>query len=94
MDSLRPFGSYPVVTTSDPDAVYHEAERLMSKHRMYLPVHANTMAASIQSAQLNHTALLYFEYGVPTEIASSPLDGYSTVHVPIAGRLDIEHRGV
>lgn len=93
MESIRPLHAFPVVSATDPDDVYRAAEKLMSRHRMYLPQRTTTMRARIQAAQLETSALLWFEYGIPTEISSDPLEGYSTVHVPVAGRLEVEHDG-
>jgi AraC-like DNA-binding protein len=93
MESIRPLRAFPVVAASDPDDVYRAAAKLMSRHRMHLPQRTTTMRARIQAAQLETSALLWFEYGTPTEIFSDPLEGYSTVHVPMAGHLEVEHDG-
>ncbi|QJU53909.1 AraC family transcriptional regulator [Herbiconiux sp. KACC 21604] len=93
MDSVSPLREVRDLSSTSPDVVYREARRLMSDHRMYLPGRVRTMRASIRAARLERSALLSFEYGLATEICSAPLEGYSTVHVPVAGRLLVEHEG-
>lgn len=85
---------YPVIVASDPDLVHDAAVQLMSEHRMRLPSQTRSMRATIRSAPLQRTGLVYFEYGVPAEISSAPIEGYSTVHLPLAGAIELEADGV
>ncbi len=90
--AARPLEAFPAVATSDVDLLYHEAQRLMSRHSMYAPAHL-VASSLIRGARLGSTGLLYFEYGFGTEISSLSLEGYSTVHIPLEGALEFEDRG-
>lgn len=86
-------GGYPEVVTSDPELVHDTTQGLMSEHRMLLGRSTRTMHATIRSVPLQRTGLMFFEYGTETEIFSPLIQGYSTVHLPLAGSIDVEVNG-
>src|SRR5690606_21192526 len=92
-DAMTPrivLDGFPTVTDTDPHRVHRAPVGLMSEHRMSLPRQTREMSATIRTAPLDRTALMFFEYGVEAGISSAPLDGYSTLHLPLRGTIDLE----
>ena len=79
--------------TDDPAEAHARARRMMAEHRMRVTSRAVPFAAEVHHARLGGVRLLHFTYNAPVRISSSPLCDFATVHLPLAGALDVDHNG-
>ena len=79
--------------TDDPAEAHAHARRMMADHRMRLTNRAVQFAAEVHHARLGGVRLLHFTYNAPVRIWSAPLRDFATVHLPLAGGLDVDHNG-
>lgn len=86
-----PLGSFTVLRSSDPADAHRLATGLMNGHRMRLGDDAAGFEADIRSAPLGELSVSYFCYSAAVEISSAPLENFTTIHIPLRGRLEFAH---
>lgn len=89
--SSGPLGAFKVLDHGAPEEAHELAVGLMNRHRMRLATDADGFQADIRATPGSGMSMLYFAYGVPTEISSSPLPDFATAMLPLRGRLEHAH---
>lgn len=79
--------------TGDVDEAHARAEQLMTRHRMQVVHDDRPFAARIDTDEYDGLGVMHFSFGAEVLVESAPLEHFVTVHVPLAGRLHVEHRG-
>lgn len=93
MDSLSPaapLDAFRVLDHGAPEETHELAVGLMNRHRMRLGSNTEGFQADIRATPVAGVSMLYFSYGVATEINSSPCD-FFTAQLPLRGRLEHAH---
>ncbi|MEJ2888877.1 AraC family transcriptional regulator [Actinomycetospora aeridis] len=80
--------------TADPDDAHERTEALMTGHRMAVRRDGAPFGADVRWVAGEGLGLLRFSYGAAVEIRSHPLDAFATVHLPVRGGFQAEHRGM
>lgn len=95
----RPTSERPVdpparvtLRTRNLDEAHSVAQRLMTRHRMDVVGDTRPFEARIETDECDGLGLMHFSFGAEVEVDSAPLERFVAVHVPLAGRLRIEHR--
>jgi len=86
-----PLGAFKVLDHGAPEEAHELAVGLMNRHRMRLASDADGFQADIRATPVAGISMLYFSYGVPTEINSAPLPDFATAMLPLRGRLEHAH---
>lgn len=89
--AAAPLDSFRVFTSTEPSDVHDFASGLMTRHRMRFVGDSAGFEADIRAAPIGDLSVLYFSYSSAVEIASAPLEGFTTIHMPLQGRLDFAH---
>lgn len=89
--SAGPLGAFKVLDHGAPEETHELAVGLMNRHRMRLGPDAREFQADIRATPTGGVSMLYFSYGVATEINSAPLPDFTTVQLPLRGRMDYAH---
>ncbi len=84
-------GAFKVLDHGAPEETHELAVGLMNRHRMRLGSNASGFQADIRATPAGGVSMLYFSYGVATEINSAPLPDFTTVQLPIRGRMEYAH---
>jgi len=93
IDSLRPaapLDAFRVLDHGAPEETHELAVGLLNRHRMRLGSNADGFQADIRATPSAGVSMLYFSYGVATEINSAPCD-FVTAQLPLRGRLEHAH---
>lgn len=86
-----PLGAFKVLDHGAPEETHELAVGLMNRHRMRLGSNADGFQADIRATPAGGVSMLFFSYGVATEINSAPLPDFTTVQLPIRGRMEYAH---
>ncbi len=89
--SPGPLGAFKVLDHGAPEETHELAVGLMNRHRMRLGPDPRGFQADIRATPASGVSMLYFSYGVATEINSAPLPDFTTVQLPLRGRMDYAH---
>lgn len=79
--------------TANVEEAHARAEQLMTRHRMQVVRDDEPFAARIDTDEYDGLGVMHFSFGAEVLVESAPLEEFVTVHVPLRGRLLVEHRG-
>ncbi|MGE3287008.1 MAG: AraC family transcriptional regulator [Pseudonocardia sp.] len=79
--------------TGSVEEAHARAEQLMTRHRMQVVRDDEPFAARIDTDEYDGLGVMHFSFGAEVLVESAPLEDFVTVHVPLSGRLRVEHRG-
>lgn len=85
-----PLDAFRVLDHGAPEETHELAVGLMNRHRMRLGANPDGFKADIRATPTAGISMLYFSYGVTTEINSAPCD-FVTAQLPLRGRLEHAH---
>lgn len=91
ISAAAPLDAFRVLDHGAPEETHELAVGLMNRHRMRLGSNADGFRADIRATPTAGVSMLYFSYGVATEINSAPLPDFTTVQLPLRGRMDYAH---
>ncbi|MQA10190.1 MAG: helix-turn-helix domain-containing protein [Pseudonocardiaceae bacterium] len=80
------------IQTRNFDEAHWLAQRLMTRHRMDVVSDDQPFEARIDTDQCDGMGVMQFSFGAEVFVDSEPLEHFVTIHVPLAGRLRVEHR--
>jgi AraC-like DNA-binding protein len=80
------------VHTSSLEEAHWLTQQLMTRHRMDIVSDERPFEAHIDTDECDGLGVMHFSFGAEVLVDSAPLEHFATIHLPLSGRLHVEHR--
>lgn len=80
------------IRTSVLEEAHWLTQQMMTRHRMDIVGDERPFEARIDTDECDGLGIMHFSFGAEVVVDSEPLRHFATIHIPLSGRLQVEHR--